>query len=215
MMAALLFLMIGIGAPAAAQSGSGVAAIEGTVVDPGKQPIAGAFVTILSSETGYDRFVVTDTRGRYFASAMPVGTYFVQATSAGFASAVREAVRLSVGATETINFGLTIANVTETVTVSAATPRLDKDETATSTIVGSRAVSDLPIRGRDFTEFVQLTPAITQDSDRNGLVISGSGRSIRTSPSTGPISTTRCRATSAAATTRCSSFHRPRSSNSR
>src|SRR5437867_10229977 len=40
-------------------------------------------------------------------------------------------------------------------------------------IFGARAGSNLPIRGRDFTEFVQLTPAISQESDRNGLVISG------------------------------------------
>src|SRR3989442_1648783 len=173
MMGTLLIVMIGICAPAAAQSGSGVAAMEGTVTDRANQPIAGAFVTILGTETGYERSVFTDARGRYFASAMPVGAYYVQASSAGFARTVREAVRLSIGATETINFSLKIANITETVTVSAEPPRLDKDETATSTIIGARAVSDLPIRGRDFTEFVQLTPAITQDSDRNGLVISG------------------------------------------
>jgi hypothetical protein len=173
MIGTLLILAIGIGAPAAAQSGSGVAAIEGIVTDPGNQPIAGAFVTILSTETGYERFVFTDARGRYFASAMPVGTYQVQASSDGFTRTVRDAVRLSVGVTETINFGLTIANVTETITVSAAPQRLDKEETATGTIIGARAVANLPIRGRDFTEFVQLSPAITQESDRNGLVIAG------------------------------------------
>src|SRR5258705_6448113 len=166
-------LVIGICAPAAAQSGSGVAAMEGIVTDPSDQPVATAFVIILNRETGYERTVFTDLRGRYFASAMPVGTYFVQVSSAGFARTVRDAVRLSVGATETTNFKLTIANITEAITVSAASTRLDKDETATSTIIGARAVADLPIRGRDFTEFVQLTPAITQDSDRNGLVISG------------------------------------------
>src|SRR5207249_1089018 len=85
----------------------------------------------------------------------------------------RDGVRLSIGATETINFTLKIANISETITVSAATPLLDKDTTATSSVVGARAVSELPIRGRDFTEFVQLTPAITQDADRNGLVVSG------------------------------------------
>ena len=173
MMGTLLILMIGIWAPAAAQSGSGVATMEGTVTDASNQPIAAVLVTILSTETGYERSVFTDARGRYFASAMPVGAYFVQASSAGFARAAREAVRLSVGATQTINFNLKVASITETVTVSAAPPLLDKDETATTTIIGARAVSNLPIRGRDFTEFVQLTPAITQESDRNGLVISG------------------------------------------
>src|SRR5262249_51972738 len=59
------------------------------------------------------------------------------------------------------------------ITVTDKVPALDKAETATSATVGSRAVDRLPIRGRDFTEFVQLTPAITQEADRNGLVVSG------------------------------------------
>jgi hypothetical protein len=128
---------------------------------------------ILSTTTGYERTVLSDASGRYFASAMPVGTYWIEASAANFATVRREGVRLTVGATATINFNLHIANIDETITVSARPPLLDKDETATSTIVGARAVSDLPIRGRDFTEFAQLSPAITQESDRNGLVISG------------------------------------------
>jgi len=166
-------VIVGICAPAAAQSGSGVAAIEGTVNDPSDRPIPEALVVIVSNETGYIRTVLADARGRYFASAMPVGSYSIDASASGFARGQRDAVRLTVGATETINFSLKIASISETITVTAAAPRLDKDDTAPGTVVGSRAVSDLPIRGRDFTEFVQLTPAITQESDRNGLVISG------------------------------------------
>ncbi len=168
-----LLMLFAAAAPVAAQSGSGVAAIEGTVTDPDSRAVAGALVMIISSETGYTRTVYTDARGRYFASAMPVSTYMIDVSATNFASVQRLNVRLTVGATETINFTLKIAAVAETVTVKAAAPLLDKDETATSTTVGARAVSDLPIRGRDFTEFAQMTPAITQESDRNGLVIAG------------------------------------------
>src|SRR5438876_12184079 len=169
----LLLLFVAIGSPAAAQSGSGVAAIEGTVTDPDNRPILSALVAIVSSETGYERIVFTDARGRYFASAMPVSSYAVDVVITGFARVHQEGVRLTVGETETINFSMKIASITEDVTVSAAIPRIDKDETATGSIVAAREVSDLPIRGRDFTEFAQLTPAITQESDRNGLVIAG------------------------------------------
>ena len=169
----LLTLSTAIAAPAAAQSGSGVAAIEGTVIDPDNRAIPGALVIVISSETGYERVLFTDVRGRYFATAMPVGSYAIDVSAPGFARVQQDAVRLTVGATETINFALKLANVAETVTVTATVPRLDKDDTATSTVVGATAVSNLPIRGRDFTEFVQLTPAITQDSDRNGLVVAG------------------------------------------
>ena len=119
-------------------SGSGVAAMEGTVTDPDNQPIAGALVVIVSTETGYERSVFTDARGRYFASAMPVGAYLVQASSANFARTVREAVRLSIGATETINFSLKIANILETITVSAAPPRAACGRGAASGSVGPR-----------------------------------------------------------------------------
>lgn len=172
-LASVLLILFAVAGPAAAQSGSGAAAIEGTVTDPDNRGIPAAVVIILSNETGYERTVVTDARGRYFASAMPVGTYSIHVSASHFATAQRTDVKLNVGATEAANFSLTIAAVAETVTVKAGAPALDKDETATSSTVGSRAVADLPIRGRDFTEFAQLTPAVVQESDRNGLVISG------------------------------------------
>jgi hypothetical protein len=171
-LAFVLLILAATAARAAAQAGSGVAAIEGTVTDPDNRPVPAAVVIIISSETGYERSLFTDARGRYFASAMPVSTYMIDVSAKGFAPVQRLGVRLAVGATETLNFSLTIEKVAESVTVTAA-PLLDREDTATGTTVGSRAVSDLPIRGRDFTEFVQLTPAITQDADRNGLVISG------------------------------------------
>jgi hypothetical protein len=169
----MLMLLVAVRAVASAQSGSGVAAIEGTVTDPDNRPMPGAVVLIVNAATGYERAVFTDARGRYFSASMPVGTYSVQASAPGFTTVQQAGARLTVGATETVNLTLKLGKISETVTVSAARPLLDKDETATSTIVGSRAVADLPIRGRDFTEFAQLTPAIMQESDRNGLVISG------------------------------------------
>jgi hypothetical protein len=169
----LLTLFTAVGVPAAAQSGSGAAAIDGAVADPDNRAIAGALVIIVSSDTGYERTVFTDARGRYFAAAMPVGSYAIEVSAPGFARVQQDAVHLTVGVTETINFSLKVANIAETVTVTASASRLDKDDTATSTVIGATAVSNLPIRGRDFTEFVQLAPGITQDSDRNGLVMSG------------------------------------------
>ena len=169
----MLILLLAVSTQMWAQSGSGVAAIEGTVSDPDSRPVPGTIVLIVSAATGYERAVYADARGRYFGGSLPVGTYSVQASAPGFATVQQENVRITVGATETVNFTLKLGKISETVTVSAARPLLDKDETATSTVVGSRAVADLPIRGRDFTEFAQLTPAITQESDRMGLVISG------------------------------------------
>lgn len=85
---------------------------------------------------------------------------------------------------------------------------LDTETQSTGSLISPRLVSDLPIRGRNFTEFVQLTPAVVQESDRNGLAIAGQ-RSINSNVAvTALISTTRCKATSAAETSRSFSFRK-------
>ena len=81
-----LFALFSVSAvPVAAQSGSGAAAIEGAVADPDNRAVVGALVMIVSSETGYERMIFTDARGRYFATAMPVGSYQVGVSATGFA----------------------------------------------------------------------------------------------------------------------------------
>ncbi|HZS06375.1 MAG TPA: carboxypeptidase regulatory-like domain-containing protein [Blastocatellia bacterium] len=168
MLALCLFSVIAL-----AQSESGSAALEGVVSAPGAQVVAGATVTVRNIETGYTRTLSTDERGRFIASVMPVGLYAVEVKAGGFATARREGVRLMVGQTETIDLGLQVASVSEQVTVSSDAATLDTEEGASGSTIIQRSVADLPIRGRNFTEFVQLSPAIVQESDRFGLVISG------------------------------------------
>jgi hypothetical protein len=81
-------------------------------------------------------------------------------------------VQLAVGETESLALTLTPGAVTESVFVTASS-LLDRVGTAASTSISERAIEDLPVRGRNFTEFVQLSPAVVQESDRFGLVISG------------------------------------------
>src|SRR5919198_1882782 len=101
-----LMLVAACCARVAAQSGSGVAALEGVVTDPDNRAIPDALVLIVSNETGYERAMFTDTHGRYFAPLMPVGSYTIDVSAKGFAHVEQPAVRLTVGATETRNFSL-------------------------------------------------------------------------------------------------------------
>src|SRR5262249_5726739 len=46
-------------------------------------------------------------------------------------------------------------------------------DAANSVSINSKAIEDLPIRGRNFTEFVQLSPNVTQEGNRYGIVVNG------------------------------------------
>ncbi len=157
---------------AAAQSGAGTGAVEGVVTDADAKTVPGVTVELRDADTGYMRTAVTDERGRFSAPAMPVGSYALEATLPGFSPARRTGVVVSVGHTETVPLRLSVAGVSEAVTVQAQAS-VDTTGTATASRIDLRAIAGLPVRGRNFTEFVQLTPAVVQESDRFGLVIGG------------------------------------------
>jgi len=156
----------------AAQLESGGAGLEGLVTDQGRRGVAGATVKIRNLETGYERLVKTDGAGRFAAAAMPVGICEVAVSAPGFALTRYAGLLLLVGETEKLGLSLQVVSATQMEIVSAEQPSVATGPAA-GTIIEPRSVSDLPIRGRNFPEFVQLVPAIMQEQDRDGLVISG------------------------------------------
>ena len=169
-----LALLFSVGAQAQSESGS--AALEGTITDPNAQPLPGAIITIRQQETGYTRRLTTDVLGQFVASVLPIGLYVVEVSANGFATTRRENVLLTVGNTETINLTMKVAGVNEQIVVSSEQSAIDTEEGATGSTIEQRSIRDLPIRGRNFTDFVQLTPGIVQESDRKGLVIAVCGK---------------------------------------
>lgn len=159
--------------PNVARAQSGTSSMTGTVVDGSGSAVANAAVVLHNDSTGLARAVVTDARGRFAAEAMPVGKYTVDATATGFAPQTVTGVVLVVGQSANVAITLGIAAVAETMTVTADAARLDVTTAAKSTVIDATAVTNLPIRGRNFTEFAQLSPNVMQEANRGGLVVNG------------------------------------------
>ena len=157
----------------AAQAESGSAAIEGTVVDANGAAVAGASVNIRNLETGLERNTVTDSNGRFSSRVLPVGGYALTVEASGFSSSRRENVVLRVGESTPVNVSIQASDITAQVDIVAGADLVDTETASTGSIISERLVADLPVRGRNFTEFVTLTPAVVQEADRSGLVIAG------------------------------------------
>lgn len=155
-----------------AQSDSGSAAIEGTVKDQNGAVVQGATLTIKNKGTGLERTVTSNSNGLFSASVLPVGVYTITATASGFGEKPLN-VTLSVGETTPVEITLAPQGANVSVDVTADTDTIESESESTGATISQRLVTDLPVRGRNFTEFVQLTPAVVQEGDRNGLVISG------------------------------------------
>ena len=172
-LAALIFIPLIASHPVCGQSESGNAAIEGAVLDGNGAAISGASISVRNVDTGLTRAGTTAANGRFSVPVLPVGHYSVKVEASGFGPAQRDEVTLRVGETTTVDFTLQPASVTEKLTITPDPEALDSEEGATSSTIAQRAIQDLPARGRNFSEYVLLTPGVMQESDRQGLVIAG------------------------------------------
>jgi len=104
-----------------AQSDS-TATLAGSVLDPDGKAVVAAAIVVRSASTGDMRTTTTDGSGRFSVSNLAAGAYGVEVFVPGFDTVRRTDLRLTAGQTESVSFRLTVANITETVTVSAALP---------------------------------------------------------------------------------------------
>jgi len=172
----LLVLLISL--PVLAQSDAGAGALRGVVNTADGEAAANVAVVVRNADTGYVRELQSDAEGRFTAQALPVGRYFVQATAGNQKTAEMEAL-VTVGRTRNMEMVLKTGisavevGVKQSQTMVMTTESIDIREISSSSSVSLRAIAAAPIRGRSFPDFVQMTPDIYQESDRNGLVISG------------------------------------------
>lgn len=167
-----LFITMVFAASAFAQAESGSAAIEGVVKDQNGAVVQGATVLIKNKETGLERTVMTNSNGAFSASVLPVGNYVVTTKASGFAE-VPKTITLTVGESTPVEIVLGLQGASVQVDVTGDSDVISAETESTGSTISPRLVSDLPVRGRNFTEFVQLTPAVVQEGDRSGLIISG------------------------------------------
>jgi outer membrane receptor protein involved in Fe transport len=155
---------------------SGGATINGTVTDPSGALIAGAKITATQPATGAQRSTQTSTAGLYSFSALAAGTYDVTVEAGGFKQAKFASVTVAVGAVVTLDAHLQVGATQETIDVSADAPVVETTRTQTSTVVNQKAISDLPINGRNFLDFAVLTPGVVRDPTRGGDLSFGGQR---------------------------------------
>ena len=161
--AVFVVLALVIAAPAAfAQSQATNGAIEGTITDASGAVLPGVSVTVTHAETGAERTVVTNDKGLYRAPLLPIGTYTVKAELQGFKTFQQTSVKVSVGETAVVNASMSVGDISETISVSAAdTPALDPARIDIGHTMSDTEVHNLPLVARNPYNFALVQPGVT------------------------------------------------------
>src|ERR1700677_1023854 len=112
------------------------ATVRGLVADPENAVIPGATVTF-SPASGKPVITQSQSDGTYVLRGVPAGTYSVTVTMPGFASFVKQGVRITAGQTLTLDAQMAIQEQKQevNVTASSATVGVDPENNASSTVI--------------------------------------------------------------------------------
>ena len=153
-----LFAFTLAGAPAAAQQTTGN--IQGRITDAQKAAIPGVTVTAKNTETGFTRSEVTDAEGIYRLNALPVGTYDLRAELAGFSPYDRKGLVVNVAQTIDVNVDLSVAGLSENVSVTAESPLIQTSSSSVGGVVDVQRIENLPLNGRQFANAAITIPRV-------------------------------------------------------
>jgi hypothetical protein len=136
------------------------ASLNGRVLDVTGAGVPEAGVSLKNVETGVAHITQTSTAGNFvFLNLLP-GRYDLEVAKTGFRSSKIEPFQLVVNQTASLDVTLAVGSLEQAVTVAAVGGELQASTAELGATVTSRAVVDLPLNGRNFTQLLDLTPGI-------------------------------------------------------
>ena len=120
--------------------------------------MAGANVKATDDATGVVHEATTTSDGQFSFQDLGLGTYTVTVASAGFSPVTVEKIEVTAGGAYTLPVKLKVGSAGTSVEVSAAALSLDTTTAAQDNTLTTEAVEDVPMNGRDFTQFAAVQP---------------------------------------------------------
>jgi hypothetical protein len=178
----LLFTWLMFTAPGAfvAEAQVTTGTIAGRVLDSQGGTMPGVTLTARQIETAFQRTALSDAQGRYTLPALPPGAYELRAELAGFRPLVRGGITLTIGQTAVVDLVMQVGDVAEQVTVVAEASSVNTRSGELSYLVEERAIEELPLNGRNYTDLAFLQPTVLPYPHRDGgsVVAHGLGMSV-------------------------------------
>jgi iron complex outermembrane receptor protein len=162
--------------------------LQGSVADPKGQALAGAAITVQAEGKPYVHKAVTNSEGRFTVSGLANGKYTVVIAAPGFSAVTRYGVQVGADSAPSLAITLTLASVSEEVTVTAedtnsiaaelSPTKALLDAGSARTEISNSYIREFQSPVTDFTEIMQIAPG-TFSVSPNGVGLGQSNTSFR------------------------------------
>ena len=142
--------------------------INGYVTDSTGAVIPQATVVVTDEQTGVETKVVTDAAGFYDVTHLNPSQYSVSVNVTGFKGFKREHLILTVASTIRVDCALQTGSAEQTITVNAAPPILNTEQTDVNQRFDAATLESLPLTGNNITQLYSLVPGVLPDTFQMG-----------------------------------------------
>jgi hypothetical protein len=154
-------LIVSLLMAAAVHAQTTTATVFGRVLDTSGAVLPGATVTMTNEQTATTRSVLTDDRGEFTVTFLPVGTYRVAIEMVGFKRHQQSGLELAAGQRLERTYTLEIGEVTESVEVVTTAPLLNTTSAQDDVRIPELQLKELPLLRRDITALLNLGAGVT------------------------------------------------------
>jgi Carboxypeptidase regulatory-like domain len=174
----ILLVALLVAMSAGSANAQGMGQIFGKVTDPSGGIMPGVTVTVTGPTLQRPLVAVTTESGAYQFPNVPIGTFTVTFELASFKKAVRPNVIVTTGFAAQIDQKLELGQMSEELTVTAATPVVDTKKTVTGSTFTAEILNNIPT-ARDPQQIVYMTPGV----QLSGVNVGGSASGQQLTPS--------------------------------
>jgi hypothetical protein len=141
------------------------ATLTGTVHYSSGAVVAGAEVNVASPRIGINKVVTTNQDGDWVVPYLPIGSYDISVTAKGFKRFQARGVVVRVGQQARVDVNLEVGAVTSEVVVAGENvAQVDTQSAAVGGTITGSEITQLQLNGRDFTQLVNLTPGVNNQT---------------------------------------------------
>ncbi len=143
--------------------------VTGSVLDPSGAVVPNAAVVAINTATGVRTPATSDSAGVYSIRFLPIGTYQVEVTAAGFGKLSVPAFTLEINQTAKIDPHLTVGASTSVEVQGNLAPILNTTDGTIALTFTSNQIATIPLNGRNFSSVTLFQPGAVS-TDPQGLV---------------------------------------------
>ncbi len=155
-LALICFALVLTPTPSSAQAVYG--SILGTVSDTSGAAVPGAKISVTSVKQATTVDTVSNEGGNFTVDHLIPGDYDVKVEAPNFKSAENSAVTVNADAASKVDMKLEVGAISQTVDVTAQPDLLKTDKSDVAVVFNEKAVSELPLFNRNFTQLELSVP---------------------------------------------------------